>query len=82
MGTHPCVRCLIPLKDIRKLGMISDISFRVREKSMRTCNEHILRAIAVARKTIYQDKCQIDDKFVAETLDQWSLAPIEVINSL
>ena len=38
--------------------MISDITFRVREKSMRTCNEQILRAIAVARKTIYQDKCR------------------------
>lgn len=61
--------------------MISDITFRVRESSSRNYNERVRRAIEIVRKFIYQDKRRIDDRSVSDWLDEWSLAPIEVVVS-
>jgi uncharacterized protein YcbX len=76
LGSHPCPRCLIPLSDTPKFGMVRDTRRRQTLARKDTMNHR--KHISNARKYIHDENYAVDSAPVKRLLDAESLVPSAV----
>ncbi|KAG8732310.1 hypothetical protein FRC11_014512 [Ceratobasidium sp. 423] len=74
-GRCPCVRCLVPMELIHKMGTREDM--QARTKNPRRDNLHRQKLVNRARSLIYDDNKAVNNKEVEGLLQPTSLVPTE-----
>ena len=76
LGSHPCPRCLIPLSDASKFGMVRDARRRQTLARKDTMNRR--KRISDARKYIHDQNYAVDSAPVKRLIDAESMVPSAV----
>lgn len=75
-GLCPCPLCLVEKSDIRKMGLVADMSARV--KRARIDSTARRRKVELSRKIIYDRGCAVNHNSVETLLKAESLVPTRV----
>jgi hypothetical protein len=76
LGTYPCPRCLIPMKDVPLMGTVNDQRRRFNAARQ---DDHVRRfKVNLARQFIYRDGRPVNGKAVNDVLYSTSAVPTRV----